>query len=42
MVSKVLRHFELSVDKSYKEPVIVAELILRPENGLMLNFKPRK
>lgn len=41
MVSKVVRNFELSVDPDYKEPILIAELILRPENGLILNFKPR-
>lgn len=41
MVSKVLRNFEISVDKDYKEPILIAELILRPENGLVLNFKSR-
>lgn len=42
MVSKVLRNFEISVDPDYKEPILIAELILRPDNGLVLNFKPRK
>lgn len=41
VVSKVLRNFEILVPSSY-EPVIVAELILRPQNGIMLEFRQRK
>lgn len=41
MVSKVLRYFEITVDPGYKEPVLVAEIILKPENGIVLNLKPR-
>jgi hypothetical protein len=40
-VSKVLRNFELSVASGY-EPVLVMEVILRPENGVMLVLKDRK
>ena len=39
-VSKVLRNFELSVAPGY-EPILVAELILRPDNGVMLQLKKR-
>lgn len=42
MISKVLRHYELGVDPSYNKPVLIAELILRPENGIVLNLKRRK
>lgn len=41
LISKVLRHFEISVDKSYTQPILIAELILRPENGILLNLKSR-
>lgn len=40
VISKLLRHFELSVPSNY-EPVLVAELVLRPENGLKLNLRKR-
>ncbi|CAG9805217.1 unnamed protein product [Chironomus riparius] len=40
-VSKVLRHFELSVMPGF-EPVAISELILRPENGIWLQLKERK
>jgi cytochrome P450 family 4 len=40
-VSKVLRNFELSVAPGY-EPVLVAELILRPDNGVELILNKRK
>ncbi|XP_059612224.1 cytochrome P450 4d10 [Phlebotomus argentipes] len=40
--AKILRNFELSVDESYKTPVLMAELILRPENGVVLKFNPRQ
>lgn len=42
VVSKILRHYEISLDKSYKEPILIAELVLKPENGVVLNFKARK
>lgn len=41
LVSKVLRYFEVAVDPAYKEPLLIAEVILKPENGIALNFKPR-
>lgn len=37
-ISKVLRNFELSVVPNF-EPVIISELILRPENGIWLQLK---
>lgn len=40
-VSKVLRNFELSVTPGYV-PIEIAELILRPENGISLILKERK
>lgn len=40
-IAKTLRHFELSVAPGY-EPLLVAELILRPENGVQLVMKDRK
>lgn len=40
-IAKTLRHFELSVAPGY-EPVLISELILRPENGIQLVLKDRK
>lgn len=40
-IAKVLRYFEITVAPGY-EPVLVAEIILRPENGIMLVVKDRK
>lgn len=39
-VSKVLRHFELSVMPGF-EPTAISELILRPETGIWLQLKER-
>jgi hypothetical protein len=39
-ISKTLRNFELSVAPGY-EPSLVAEIILRPENGVHLIMKDR-
>lgn len=40
-IAKTLRRFELSVAPGY-EPILVSELILRPENGVLLVMKDRK
>lgn len=40
-ISKVLRNLELSVAPNY-EPILIAELILRPENGVILIPSERK
>lgn len=40
VISKTLKHFEISVAPNY-EPVLIAELVLRPENGIMLKFRER-
>jgi hypothetical protein len=40
-ISKVLRNFELKVAPGYK-PILIAELILRPQNGVMLVLNERK
>lgn len=40
-ISKVLRNFELAVAPGY-EPILISELILRPENGVVLIMKDRK
>ena len=40
-LSKILLHYELTVDKNYQEPVLVAELILKPENGVKINLRRR-
>lgn len=40
--SKMLRHYELSLGKeSQKELTLIAELILRPDDGIFLQLKPR-
>jgi hypothetical protein len=42
MVSKVIRHYKLSLPRDkVRKPVLVAELILRPENGIWLEIEPR-
>lgn len=40
-LAKTLKRFELSVAPGY-EPILIAELILRPENGVKLILKDRK
>lgn len=40
-LSKMLLSYEFRVDKSYNGPDLVAELILKPENGVLLNLKRR-
>ena len=40
-LSKMLLHFQFRVDKSYAGPSLVAELILKPENGVLLNVRRR-
>lgn len=41
IVTKVIRNFELSIAKENEELVLISELILRPENGIVLSVKPR-
>lgn len=42
IVSKLLRHYTLKLAKdSEKEPVLSAELILRPDSVINFNFIPR-
>lgn len=41
VVSKILQHFEISIDGSNSEPVLIAEIVLKCVNGIHLNFKPR-
>lgn len=42
MITKVLKNFELELPEKDYEPVVVAELILRPEDGIRLKLKPRR
>ena len=39
-ISRTLRNFHLSVEKGY-EPVLVSEIILRPENGVKIHLNER-
>lgn len=42
IVSKLLRHYTLKLDKdSQQEPVLSAELVLRPDSVINFNFIPR-
>lgn len=42
LISKVLRHYVIeTVDKIDEEPILVAELILKPENGIIIKIKKR-
>ena len=40
-ISKVLRHYHLSVLENY-EPIDVLELIIKSKNGIMLKIKNRE
>lgn len=40
-ISKILRHFKLSVAEDYDSPKLVAELVLRPSNGIKLKLNKR-
>lgn len=40
-ISKVLRHYQLSVQENY-EPIDVLELIIKSKNGVMLKIKDRE
>lgn len=40
VLSKILRNFKISVADDY-EPVLIAQLVLLPENGLIVNFQKR-
>ena len=43
ILSKIVRNFELSIPESHSgRPVLAAELILRPVDGIFLNVKQRK
>uniref|UniRef100_A0A1B0EV31 Cytochrome n=1 Tax=Lutzomyia longipalpis TaxID=7200 RepID=A0A1B0EV31_LUTLO len=39
---KILKNFEISVDENYKHPILMAEIVLRPDNGVHLKFKARQ
>ena len=39
-ISKVLRHYQLSVKANY-EPIDVLEIIIKSKNGIMLEIKDR-
>ncbi|CAO1410710.1 unnamed protein product [Diamesa serratosioi] len=39
-ISRTLRHFKLSVEEGY-EPILINEIILRPENGVKLHLNER-
>lgn len=41
LTSKVIKNFELSIKKENEELELVAELVLRPENGIVLQAKAR-
>lgn len=41
IISKMVRRFELVLGENY-EPTLVAEMILRPSNGIILKVTPRE
>jgi cytochrome P450 family 4 len=41
ILSKVVRNFELSISKENEKLELIAALILRPENGIVLDIKKR-
>lgn len=40
-ISKILLNYEITLHQDYQEPILVAELILKPENGVLLNLRRR-
>ncbi|XP_055711730.1 cytochrome P450 4d10-like [Phlebotomus papatasi] len=42
IAAKIVKNFELSVHEDYKKPILMAEIVLRPENGVHLKFKVRE
>ncbi|KAG5670297.1 hypothetical protein PVAND_000573 [Polypedilum vanderplanki] len=42
IISKLVRNFEITVNKENEEPQICAQLILQSTNGINLSLKPRK
>jgi hypothetical protein len=40
-ISKILRNFELKPSPGF-EPILVADIILRPENGIKIMLNERK
>lgn len=41
VISKLLRHYEFELGQNDFKPVLTAELILKPANGILLKMKPR-
>lgn len=41
IVSKLIRNYELTIAKENENLVLISELILRPENGIVICVKPR-
>ena len=41
VLSKILRYYELLAPSDGFEPIIIAEMILRPMNGIKLGIRPR-
>ena len=40
IISKILSQFEVELEPGY-EPILIAELTLKPKNGMMLKFRKR-
>lgn len=42
ILSKIVRNFELSISEKNKDIEIFAEMVLRSENGIILNIHKRE
>ncbi|XP_055694693.1 cytochrome P450 4d2-like [Lutzomyia longipalpis] len=42
IVVRILQSFRISVDSTYDKPRLVAAIVLRPKNGILLNFQKRE
>lgn len=41
LVVRLLQKYRISVDPSYEKPILVATIVLRAKNGIVLNFEKR-
>lgn len=41
IISKIVKDFQILVDKKDEDPTYAQEVVLRPDNGINLRFKAR-
>lgn len=41
ILSKIVSNFEIFVHKENEEPTLIAQLVLKSKDGIILNFKKR-